>query len=178
LFSSATQVYSIKQTEAIKGTMRMHTISLKPSVKDDIIAYCTSKKPHEACGFLLGSMEKSIIYAGQFQPIPNISTNPENHFSMDPERMIPLVTNTSSSGASIIGIVHSHPNADAVPSEEDIRTHWYLIPTHWIISLKDKDNPVLHAYHYTRHLNDQITPDSNHRPHFSYLSIPIALSER
>ncbi|SFL27322.1 Proteasome lid subunit RPN8/RPN11, contains Jab1/MPN metalloenzyme (JAMM) motif [Paenibacillus sp. 1_12] len=128
------------------------SIQLKNSVRTNIINYCIANKPLEACGFLLGCIDLSQIRITSFVPVANASVNPETQFSMHPKDMIPIVSNNT---LTIVGILHSHPGAAAIPSEEDLSTYWHDIPSHWIVSLQQ---PIIEiaAYQYT-HMSQSLS---------------------
>lgn len=123
---------------------------LTASAYSKMISHCREAAPHEACGFLFGTISSHAITANHFIPVPNISEQPRSRFEMDPAALIPLMYNKSGSHSDLIGMVHSHPAAPAVPSDEDLRTGWYNLPSHWIVSLINSATPVIQAYRYVR----------------------------
>ena len=89
-------------------------------------AYAHAKKeyPYECCGFLIGSIsqgeEPAII---DYVPADNedLIGNRAKHFYIDPLKFYELEKKYAEQGLEIIGIVHSHPDAEAIPSSEDER---------------------------------------------------------
>lgn len=143
-------------------------IQLPDSVKQEIIAHCTTIKPMEACGFLLGTTELSEIHVKVFEPIPNHSKNPAIHFSMHPAQMIPLLMNNLPGGYHVVGILHSHPSAASTPSHEDLLTLWHNIPSHWIVSLQQPEITIAAYRYFQATTPTNLTPS----PH-QYIQIPI-----
>ncbi|MFD0678145.1 MULTISPECIES: M67 family metallopeptidase [unclassified Paenibacillus] len=124
------------------------SVFIKKVLFDQTAYYCIEKKPYEACGFLLGSLEADTVYADEFIPVANVAENASVCFMMDPAAMIPIVTNTSTNKRLIVGVLHSHPTAAAIPSAEDLQSAWLHIPSHWIMSLQHDGIIDLQAYHY------------------------------
>ncbi len=82
---------------------------------NEILEYCKSELPNEACGYLLGSKENiSAIY-----PIKNRLHSP-TEFEFVPEEQFKAIRETRKSNLEIIGVFHSHPNGKAYPSQKDI----------------------------------------------------------
>jgi proteasome lid subunit RPN8/RPN11 len=129
------------------------SIQLTSSVRETFISHCIANKPMEACGFLLGCIDVTQIRITSFVPVANASRNPERQFSMNASDMIPVVLNNT---FTIVGVLHSHPNAAATPSSEDLSTTWYDIPSHWIVSLQQPTIEIA-AYQYT---HNYLSPNS------------------
>ena len=118
-------------------------VKLRTELYDKLIHYALNTVPYEACGLITGSIRDCIIEAASLIPISNHSKNPGQQFIMNPQEMIPYLTDSTN---PVIGIFHSHPTAPPVPSDEDLETLWNTIPTHWILSLKTPDKPELQIY--------------------------------
>ncbi|CAG7624945.1 hypothetical protein PAESOLCIP111_02675 [Paenibacillus solanacearum] len=115
----------------------------------EMIAYCIQQQPHEACGFLSGYRGDSSVSdrIDRFIPVSNRSPRPENHFDMDPREVVSVLYQLETSGAILLGIAHSHPQAPPVPSGEDLLTAWHRTATHWIVSLQGSV-PLAKVYRY------------------------------
>ncbi|NHN31243.1 Mov34/MPN/PAD-1 family protein [Paenibacillus agricola] len=150
--------------------MQIPTIQLKRSIKDRILDECIQKKPNEACGFVWGTANFSWIHVEAFDSVPNCASNPSIQFSMDPVSLIPILTSKIGSGLEVVGIVHSHPTAAAIPSHEDLLTSWHQLPSHWIVSLQ-QPTPYIAAYQYVR--LEGVDQDFSHSMH--YRPIPITI---
>jgi proteasome lid subunit RPN8/RPN11 len=116
-------------------------IHIPQSVIDGIIVQARNEWPNEACGLLIGS-ENEVIK--QF-PLTNIDHSPE-HFSFDPREQFGVLKEARSQGVQIIANYHSHPASPARPSEEDIRLAFDPDIIYIILSLQEKDNPVIKAF--------------------------------
>ena len=129
-----------------------YTILLPDKIRTEILSYCIRQYPYEACGFLLGAETDVGIFVDGFAPIANASHDPLRHFSMDPAAMLPYIYPAPAEGnkGTVVGILHSHPMAAAVPSDEDMQTSWKQISTHWIVSLVRLDAPDIRAYRFAQ----------------------------
>ncbi|MBD0381106.1 Mov34/MPN/PAD-1 family protein [Paenibacillus sedimenti] len=117
-------------------------VHIRAELYNTIVQYALSMVPHEACGLITGSIHYDI-QTKSFIPLNNLARNPEHHFSMSPQEMIPFLTDPAN---PVIGIFHSHPTAPALPSKADLETLWHTIPTHWILSLLKPSTPDLQIY--------------------------------
>ena len=87
-------------------------------------AYAHVKKgyPYECCGILLGKSTKGADpVITDYVPADNedLTGNRSKHFYIDPLKFYEKEKKYSEQGLDIIGIVHSHPDAEARPSSED-----------------------------------------------------------
>ncbi|NQX68136.1 M67 family metallopeptidase [Paenibacillus alba] len=111
-----------------------------------LVSYSRLQLPQEACGFILGSQLDNDIgerHAAAFAPLPNISKQPHTQFEINPTAMLPFLLDQEH---PVIGIFHSHPTAPPIPSHHDLQSLWHTIPTYWILSLQQPDQPDLQLY--------------------------------
>jgi proteasome lid subunit RPN8/RPN11 len=117
-------------------------IHMSNSFYAELTQYCRSKLPNEACGFIIGNKQIDTYQALSLLTITNISLEPTMHFAMNPIEALSVIQDKSLF-SQVIGIFHSHPSSNAEPSQEDLQTLWHAIPTHWIVSFMELENPVL-----------------------------------
>lgn len=79
---------------------------MKASTQVKIDQHLISEYPNEACGFLLEN--------GSYFPCRNTSPTPLDSFRIDPEQFA-----EAEDVSPIVGVVHSHPNWSALPSDGD-----------------------------------------------------------
>jgi proteasome lid subunit RPN8/RPN11 len=81
-----------------------------------------SAVPKEVCGFLGGiNGEVTVVI-----PVPNIATDPDRQFFMDPQAQWEAMENLSQSGWQMLAIYHSHPpGGQTQPSATDVATAYY-----------------------------------------------------
>ena len=116
--------------------------------KDDykkILAHCEQGLPNEACGLLAGTAEGNIKTVTKVYLLNNVDASNE-HFSMDPKEQLAALKDARSYGFNIIGNFHSHPESPSRPSEEDKRLAYDSSIEYLILSLQERENPILKAF--------------------------------
>ncbi|WP_434512329.1 M67 family metallopeptidase [Desulfitobacterium sp. AusDCA] len=121
------------------------TILLKNHHYQEIISYAREKLPNEACGLLAGRVENDMKIIEEVYYLTNIDQSPE-HFSMDPKEQFAAIKAIRSKDWQLLGNFHSHPSSPSRPSQEDIRLAFDPEASYFILSLKDKDKPVLKSF--------------------------------
>lgn len=128
-------------------------IKISQKLVNEVIEYCVSTLPKEACGVLIGERESfpNDYQIDEFIPITNIAAEPNITFKMEPTEWIPLVyAYDKHKKRQIVGILHTHPKTVALPSLTDHLTLWKNIPSHWIISLSSNKHTDIQAYQFNR----------------------------
>ncbi|MGB3613938.1 MAG: M67 family metallopeptidase, partial [Elainellaceae cyanobacterium] len=95
--------------------------------------------PEEGCGILLGQNQSdSVRQLIEVRPLPNVWSATENitdtgsqdahsktsRFTIDPKDMLKAQKDARDQELDTIGIVHSHPDHPAIPSECDRTVAW------------------------------------------------------
>lgn len=117
--------------------------------KDDfrkIVDHAVSELPNEACGLIAGKIDGTDKIIEKVYLLTNIDKSNE-HFSLDPKEQLAAVKDMRERGLSPLGNWHSHPESPSRPSEEDKRLAYDKTASYLILSLMDKDNPVLNSFH-------------------------------
>ncbi len=116
-------------------------IRIPGSVYDAIVEHAKKESPLECCGILAGkgrTVEKSFEL-----------TNTEKssiRFLMSPQEQLKAFEEMEKDSVEMIAIYHSHPHSTAFPSETDVKMAFYPEVSSIIISLEEKDNPVVKAF--------------------------------
>lgn len=111
----------------------------------DLFAYCRNGLPNESCGLLAGTITDGVKTVTRIYYLKNIDESPE-HFSMDVKEQFQVISQIRKSNLELIGNFHSHPSTPSRPSKEDIRLAFDPKLSYVIISLQDKDNPVINSF--------------------------------
>lgn len=120
------------------------TVRFTKKLYDHLLSHSLLKLPEEACGLILGEqLNNGELLAHRFVPMHNHAANPQLHFELNPEALIPYLMDHT---LPIVGLFHSHPTAPAIPSSQDLQTLWHSIPSYWILSLQQTDKPDLQLY--------------------------------
>lgn len=112
---------------------------------DKILKYAVDGLPNEACGLIAGTADGEEKYVKEVYLLTNIDASSE-HFSMDPREQFAAVKDARAKGYELLGNFHSHPNSPSRPSGEDKRLAYDAGANYLILSLEDREHPVLHAF--------------------------------
>lgn len=102
-----------------------------------ILAHALRDSPYEACGLLCGAEQNGILRGTTIVPVPNIAPDPAHHFYMDEAALVRVMLDLSARGLILVGIYHSHPQGDPIPSPEDVRSFHYPGTAALIVGLKN-----------------------------------------
>ena len=125
-------------------------LQLKKSEYDKILSHAVQGLPNEACGLIAGVVENDIKKIEEVYLLTNID-NSNEHFSMDPKEQLAAVKDMRAKGLTLLGNWHSHPESPSRPSEEDKRLAHDSTVDYLILSLQDRENPVLNAFLVQNH---------------------------
>lgn len=120
-------------------------IKIKKSDYEKILSRAKSELPHEACGLIAGRIEGNEKIIEKVYMLTNIDHSNE-HFSLDPKEQLAAVKDMRENGLSLLGNWHSHPESPSRPSQEDKRLAFDSKASYMILSLMDKDAPVLNSF--------------------------------
>ena len=120
-------------------------ITLKRADFEKILKHAESVLPEEACGLIAGE----ITDGGKIIKKVYILTNTDHsneHFSLDPKEQLAAVKDMRANGLTPLGNWHSHPESPSRPSEEDKRLAYDSKASYLILSLMDREKPVLNSF--------------------------------
>lgn len=130
-------------------------IRLKSEDKEKIISHARAGLPNEACGLIAGYVdEEGNKTVEEVYLLTNIDRSPE-HFSMDPKEQLSAIKDMRAKGLAPLGNFHSHPETPSRPSEEDKRLAYDSRASYMILSLADRDNPVLKSFKINGTLSEE-----------------------
>ena len=111
-----------------------------------IVDHAVSELPNEACGLIAGRIEGDDKIIEKVYLLTNIDKSNE-HFSLDPKEQLAAIKDMRAAGLSPLGNWHSHPESPSRPSDEDKRLAYDKNASYMILSLMDRENPVLNSFH-------------------------------
>ena len=117
-------------------------IKLTKSDFEKILAHAVKELPNEACGLIAGTVEDGDKEIKKVYLLTNIDHSNE-HFSLDPKEQLEAIKDVP------LGNWHSHPESPSRPSEEDKRLAFDSKASYMILSLMDRENPVLNSFKIT-----------------------------
>jgi proteasome lid subunit RPN8/RPN11 len=101
---------------------------------NQILAHAQQNPDEEICG-LISSKDKT---ATRYYRIANIAENKTHHFEMDGSEQIAAMKKMREQGEELMAIVHSHPDAPAIPSKQDEEDNNYSDIYYLVVSLNTK----------------------------------------
>ena len=125
-------------------------ITLKKSDYEKILAHARAGLPAEACGLIAGTVENGSKIVRKVYLLTNTDHSSE-HFTIDPKEHLSAIKDMRTMGIVPLGNWHSHPESPSRPSEEDKRLFFDSKARYLILSLMEKDNPVLNAFIVVNH---------------------------
>ena len=111
-----------------------------------ILEHAKKTLPEEACGLIAGKIEGNDKHIEKVYLLTNIDHSNE-HFSLDPKEHLAAIKDMRQNGLSPLGNWHSHPESPSRPSQEDKRLAFDSKASYLILSLMDRENPVLNSFH-------------------------------
>lgn len=122
----------------------MQQLILSPSQRAEIVEWCLSRYPNEACGLIAGS---SNLCVARVYPLDNVEAdNPSTRYFMDPAGQLKAMRDAEGRGLAIIGAFHSHTRSEAHPSGTDIELAMYPDWVWVIVSLRSTQKPEVRAF--------------------------------
>ena len=123
-------------------------IKLTKSDFEKILSHAVKELPDEACGLIAGTVEGGDKKIKKVYLLTNIDHSNE-HFSLDPKEQLEAIKDMRKNGFVPLGNWHSHPESPSRPSEEDKRLAFDSKASYMILSLMDREKPVLNSFKIT-----------------------------
>ena len=114
---------------------------------EKILEYAKKELPDEACGLIAGTDEGERREIKKVYLLTNTDHSNE-HFTLDPKEQLSAVQDMRKLGLKPLGNWHSHPESPARQSEEDKRLSFDKTASYMILSLQEKEAPVLKSFHF------------------------------
>ncbi len=112
------------------STVPARVLRLAPEPRAEIERSAREAYPSEVCGVLLGRRVGDGIAVEEVARARNLRVGAApggesaRSFELDPGALVAAEDRARTLGLEIVGIWHSHPDAPAIPSEEDRRSAW------------------------------------------------------
>lgn len=120
-------------------------IKISQADYEKILAHAKNVLPEEACGLIAGEITDDGKIIKKVYLLTNTDHSNE-HFSLDPKEQLAAVKDMRAKGLAPLGNWHSHPESPSRPSEEDKRLAYDSKASYLILSLMDRENPVLNSF--------------------------------
>ncbi len=116
-------------------------LTLTPEQMTEMVTHARAEYPHEACG-LLGGRDGRVE---KVYPLPNVERSPTRYLA-EAQAQVDAMLDIEEQRWEIVAIYHSHPDSPAYPSATDLEMAYYPDSVYFIISLVDRERPVLRAF--------------------------------
>jgi proteasome lid subunit RPN8/RPN11 len=97
--------------------------------------------PNECCGLLAGRVEDGVGRVVRRYPLVNAAASGREYES-EPRSMFEAMRDMRKEGTDLLGVYHSHPTSEAVPSRTDLARNYSPDVVNFIISLADAEPAV------------------------------------
>ncbi|MBD2872801.1 M67 family metallopeptidase [Paenibacillus arenilitoris] len=136
-------------------TERYSKMFMTKEAYDRLIRLCKDAFPAEACGVLACGMAEEVdddpsgaaCVIDAVIPIRNAHDRPDRSFSFDPAEWTAAYYDMQINRQNLVGLFHSHPRSEAVPSISDAEGFLPAFAlSYWIVSLQNKEAPHVQPY--------------------------------
>ena len=110
-----------------------------------MIEHARREDPVECCG-ILGGSDETVQKSFEIKNVESSSVQ----FLMDPQEQLHTFEVMENSSMEMVAIYHSHPRTIPFPSETDVEKTFDPEMLSIIISLKEKEGPVVRAFRIGR----------------------------
>ncbi len=117
-------------------------LELSREYHEEIVAHAREDDPDECCGILAGQDGKVL----RLYRMTNVEHSPYR-YSMDTKELYTVGKEISDREWELMAIYHSHTHTEAHPSQTDVRLATYPDAYYILVSLMDKENPAVRAFH-------------------------------
>jgi proteasome lid subunit RPN8/RPN11 len=105
-------------------------ISITAEIMSCLVVEAQENVGEECCGLLAG-MHDLVMRA--FSAV-NVAGEPTTAYEIAPQELFGLMREIRGAGLELLGIYHSHPRGDNIPSARDIERAYYPDAAYFIIS--------------------------------------------
>jgi proteasome lid subunit RPN8/RPN11 len=109
----------------------LECIVLAQKEKDKLVAHAIEQQPSESCAMLFGKKIGDGWNVKEVFLTQNID-NSQTNFTISPEELLKGYQVAQKNQLEVVGVFHSHPNSDAIPSNTD-KKFMQNNPVPWII---------------------------------------------
>jgi [CysO sulfur-carrier protein]-S-L-cysteine hydrolase len=118
-----------------------NVIEIPAAIRTQLVAHAVAELPNEACGLLAGPDGR----VERFYAMRNADDSPVT-YRLDPKEQLEVFDEIEAQGWELRAIFHSHAHTEAYPSPTDRRQAFYPEAAYLLLSLADRDDPVLRGF--------------------------------
>ena len=116
-------------------------VQIERRFRDEIVQQALEEFPNEACG-LIAAKDGNPVRVYRMR---NADASPAT-YRLDPKDQLRAFDEIEADGLELYAIYHSHTHSEAYPSETDRRQAFYPESYYLVLSLSDRDSPVLRGF--------------------------------
>jgi proteasome lid subunit RPN8/RPN11 len=105
-------------------------VRIQRNLLHQMVEHARQEPRLECCGLLAGR-DAEITHAF---PAQNVAADPARNYVIAPKEVVGLMRDFRARGLEFLGIYHSHPNGENVPSRRDIELAYYSEAVYFIVS--------------------------------------------
>ena len=117
-------------------------LELPRQLVNRILAHAQQNPDEEICGLISAKNNEAVFY----YPVSNVADDKTRQFEMNGPDQIAVMKKIRQQGEELLAIVHSHPDAPAVPSELDRENDAYPELYYLVVSLDTEGVLELRAF--------------------------------
>ncbi len=123
------------------------TLWLKPEHLEAIKKHGEATFPYECCGLLLGPLVENQKIVQETYPVDNAKERETQHnrFLIPPQAVLEAEKYARKKNLDVLGFYHSHPNAEARPSQFDLDHAWPFY-SYVIVSVRQGKAEALNSW--------------------------------
>lgn len=128
----------------------MTILRLPTHLRDRCTSIARAALPNEACALVAGHVSDIDVVVTQILPVRNALASPTS-FALDGKAMIATEQRIDEAGETLVGILHSHPTSEALPSAKDLGDAQRYDPSSVFVQLivsMQGFAPTLRAFRY------------------------------
>ena len=110
----------------------------------EIVEQALREFPNESCGLIAAEAGSPV----KVFPMTNADASPVT-YRLDGKEQLHVFDRMDERGWELWAIYHSHTHSEAYPSETDIRLAFYPDARYLLLSLADREHPVLRSFWIT-----------------------------
>ena len=107
----------------------------------EIVAQGLREFPNECCGVIAAQGGVPV----KVYPMTNADASPAT-YRLDGKEQLRIFDELDERGWDLWAIYHSHTHSEAYPSETDVRLAFYPDARYILLSLSDREHPVLRSF--------------------------------
>jgi proteasome lid subunit RPN8/RPN11 len=116
-------------------------MQLERNFYEQMVQQGLAEFPNECCGLIAGSDGRAV----KVFPMVNADASPVT-YRLEPRQQLKVQDEMDEAGWDLMAIYHSHTHSEAYPSETDRKQAFYPDSYYLVLSLSDRENPVLRAF--------------------------------